>query len=43
MKKLFRSLVKAARYVWRSAITGKFVTKEYAESHPEETVKERLR
>lgn len=43
MKKLFRSLAKAARFVWRSAITGKFVSRKYAEEHPETTVKERFR
>lgn len=26
---------------WRSAITGRFVSKQYAEEHPETTVAER--
>jgi len=30
-----------AKYVYRSAVTGKYVTREYAAKHPKETVKER--
>jgi hypothetical protein len=29
------------RYLYRSAITGRFVSRKYAEEHPAETVKER--
>lgn len=28
------------RVVYRSAITGKFVTKEFAEKHPNETIRQ---
>jgi len=35
LKKLFR-------WVYRSAVTGKFVSKEYAEAHPDSTVKEKV-
>lgn len=31
-----------ARRVWRSAITGRFVSREYAEAHPETTTKEKV-
>jgi hypothetical protein len=30
------------RWVWRSAVTGKFVSRKYAEEHPAETVRERI-
>lgn len=29
-------------YVYRSSITGKFVSKEYADKHPDTTVKEKV-
>jgi len=29
------------RFKWRSAITGRYVTEEYAKEHPAETVRER--
>lgn len=31
------------RYLYRSAITGKFVSKEFAEANPSECVRERIR
>lgn len=31
------------RYVWRSAITGRFVVAAYALLHPRETVRELVR
>ena len=31
------------RYVYRDAITGKFISKEYAEAYPRTTVKERMK
>lgn len=39
MKKLLHHI----RRLFRSAITGKFVSKEFAEAHPETTVKETVR
>lgn len=38
LKRLFKP-----HYVYRSAITGLFVSKEYAEANPETTYKERVR
>jgi hypothetical protein len=35
IRKLFKRL-------WRSAITGRFVSRKYAEGHPETTVSERV-
>jgi hypothetical protein len=40
---MIRRLIKKAAYFFRSAITGKFVSREYAEEHPETTVKEKRR
>jgi hypothetical protein len=34
---------KFLKRLWRSAITGKFVSKEYADAHPETTVEERVK
>lgn len=31
------------RYVYRSALTGKFVSREYAEANPETTVREEVK
>lgn len=40
---MFKRLWNAVRrYVFRSSITGKFVSEEYAEAHPDTTQKERL-
>jgi hypothetical protein len=39
---MLNALKKLFRWVYRSAVTGKFVSKEYAEEHPDSTVKERL-
>lgn len=33
---------KKERYIYRSAITGKFVSKEYAEKNPETTIREKI-
>jgi len=30
------------RWLYRSAITGRFVSRRYAQEHPAETVKERV-
>lgn len=30
------------KYRYRSAVTGKFVKKEYADKHPETTVREKI-
>lgn len=40
---MLKFLKKVFRYVYRSALTGKFVSKEYAEAHPETTFKDRLK
>lgn len=29
------------RFKWRSSVTGRYVTEQYAKEHPAETVKER--
>jgi len=39
---MLNALKKLFRWVYRSAITGKFVSKEYAEAHPDSTVKEKV-
>lgn len=33
---------KTRRYLYRSAYTGRFVTRAHAEKHPERTVRERV-
>jgi len=40
---MLESLKRLAKrvYRWRSAITGRWVSREYAKAHPEETVRER--
>lgn len=30
------------RFKWRSSVTGRYVTEEYAKEHPAETVRERV-
>lgn len=35
-------MIRFLRWVWRSAVTGKFVSRRYAEEHPQETVRERV-
>ena len=35
------AIKRLVRWVYRSAITGRFVSKEYAERNPETTVRER--
>lgn len=32
-----------ARYVYRSAITGRFVSKAYADANPDTTVRQRIK
>ena len=32
----------AIRRIWRSAVTGRFVSRLFARKHPRETVRERL-
>lgn len=39
---MIKQIAKLFRWVWRSAITGKFVSRKYAEEHPETTTKERV-
>ena len=34
---------KLIRWLYRSAVSGRFVSREEAEAHPESTVRERLR
>jgi hypothetical protein len=31
------------RWLWRSAITGRFISRKEAEAHPESSVRERFR
>lgn len=33
-------LIRRIIYRWRSAITGRYVTKAYAEQHPDTTIRE---
>lgn len=37
------ALKEITRVLYRSAVTGKFVTKSYAASHPDTTVTERVK
>lgn len=34
---------KFIRWLWRSAITGRFISREEAEAHPETSTKERVK
>ncbi|MCK4666797.1 multidrug transporter [Candidatus Dependentiae bacterium] len=34
---------KKERYIYRSAITGRFVKKEFAQKHPETTIREKIK
>lgn len=38
---MIRHIKKLARWLWRSAITGKFVSKDYADAHKDTTVREK--
>lgn len=38
---MFNIIKKLARWLYRSAITGKFVSRDYAEAHPKTTTKEK--
>lgn len=42
LRKLIERLKPKRRYVYKSAITGRFVSRAYAEANPETTVKERV-
>ncbi len=37
------TIVRAIRRLWRSSITGRFVSRKYAEKHGDTTVEERDR
>ena len=39
---MLNALKKLFRWVYRSAVTGKFVSEEYAKEHPDTTTKERV-
>ncbi len=39
---MIKALKRAWRWLFRSAQTGRFVSKKYAEKHPDVTTKERL-
>jgi hypothetical protein len=36
-------MIRFIRWLWRSAITGRFISRKEAEEHPETSVKERGR
>lgn len=38
---MLKHVKKLFRYLWRSAVTGKFVSRKYAEEHPDTTTRER--
>lgn len=38
---MIKHLFKAVRWLYRSAVTGRFISKVEAEAHPETSVKER--
>lgn len=38
---MIRRFGRAIKRFWRSAVTGKFVSKAYAEAHPDTTIEER--
>lgn len=40
---MLSNLLKHARRIWRSSITGKFVSKAFAEEHPDTTTKEKVK
>lgn len=40
---ILAKLRERVRRIWRSAITGRFVSKDYAKEHPETTVSEEVR
>lgn len=40
---MFHLIKKFARWVWRSSISGKFVTDDYAKDHPDTTTKEQVK
>jgi hypothetical protein len=39
---MFHHVKKLVRWLWRSSITGRFVSRKYAEKHGDTTVKERV-
>jgi hypothetical protein len=40
---MLSKLLKHARRIWRSSITGKFVSRDYAEAHPDTTTREKVK
>lgn len=40
--KLLAVIRRVFRYVFRSSVTGQYVTEDYAKKHPETTTKERV-
>lgn len=43
MGKLYSGVVHKPRYRYRSAVTGRFVSEEYAKRYPKKTVRERVK
>ncbi len=37
------TIIRAVRKLWRSSITGRFVSRKYAEKHGDTTVEERTK
>lgn len=42
IREIVQAVSRAARYVWRSAVTGRFVSKDYAKQNPDTTFKDKL-
>jgi hypothetical protein len=40
---MIRKLLRAVRRLWRSSVTGRFVSRDFAEAHPDTTQQETLR
>ena len=38
-----KAKTRIARFVYRSAVTGKFVTEQFATNHPGETIRQEIR
>lgn len=36
-------MIKLIRWLWRSAVTGRFISRKEAEAHPRESTKERAK
>jgi len=41
--KITTKIKKLARWLWRSAVTGKFISKKEAEAHPSTSTRERVK